>query len=460
MKKYLNYFNLALLSFSFLLLFTTTEYSQQAKISKRVMTESEFQKLKDFTGTYEEGKNYNKIINGHGTGLVPPTEGEWEKMRNQPILIDKIEYPMRKLSAPSGYDNSSTIWFPPIGYQGPEGSCVPWALVYYIKTFQEAREHNWDLSGGLWQNDDKIFNPDFCYHLLNNGVDNGISYADNINLLQQIGCCTLDKMPYDPYDHTIWPNENAWRQAPLYRSQTGYGLNDGYMWINTDSGIEDLKQLLANGNLAVIPVDAGYFYGNFSSNDLWTLDNYNTTSHNHANTIVGYDDNFGPYTESGNSNTYGAFKIANSWGIGDWEKNPDGFYYISYECLKQSIQITYLYQNYFDYKPKMVAVFEMNNCLRRDNVINFGLGNPFYPTIIKSLGISSRGGNFPYPENPVVVDITELIPYLSESTNQFFMKVINNMVRQQRFCNIFRLKCMTIIQPGYQKLFMFQQRPR
>ena len=423
MKKLLVRIPTSIIILLLFLFFNITLYGQQVKIIKRVMTESEYQKLKTFIGTYEEGKNYNEIIHGHGTGLVPPTEEEWEKMRNQPILFDKIDYPLRKLSTPASYDNSATIWFPPIGNQGAEGSCVPWALVYYTKTFQEATEHNWDLSGGLWQNEDKIFTPDFCYHLLNKGVDKGISYADNINLLQQIGCCTLDKMLYDPYDDASWPNENAWRQAPLYRSQTGYGGNDGYIWINTDSGIENLKQLLAYGNLAVIPVNAGYFYGNFTSKDLWTLDNYNTTSHNHANTIVGYDDNFGPYAESGNSNAYGAFKIANSWGIGDWEKNPDGFYYISYECMKQMIQITYLYQNYFDYEPKMVAVFKMNHNIRNENDIKIGvesLGSSVY----KSLNtFPSKGGSFPFPDNPIVIDITELQTFLSGSTNNFFIEV-------------------------------------
>ena len=153
MKKYSKHFNLALFSFSFLLLFTATEYSQQVKITKRVLTESEFQKLKTISGTNEAGNNYNKIINGHGTGLVPPTEAEWKKIRNQPILIDKIEYPMRKLSAPASYDNSATIWFPPIDHQGGEGSCVAWSCVYYVKTFQEAKEHNWDLSDCSWEGD-------------------------------------------------------------------------------------------------------------------------------------------------------------------------------------------------------------------------------------------------------------------------------------------------------------------
>ena len=55
------------------------------------MTDIEFTRLKNFVGIYEKGKNYNQIIDGHGTGLMPPTEKQWEEMKNQPILIDRIE---------------------------------------------------------------------------------------------------------------------------------------------------------------------------------------------------------------------------------------------------------------------------------------------------------------------------------------------------------------------------------
>ena len=72
----------------------------------------------------------------------------------------------------------------------------------------------------------------------------------------------------------------------------------------------------------------------------------------------------------------------------------------------------------------MVAVFEISNCFRHDNYITFGLGNPSSPTIIKSPpGISLSGGDLPYPNNPMVVDITEFIPSMSEFTNQFLMDV-------------------------------------
>ena len=411
------------------LLFFSNSFAQEAKIFKRSMTNFEFEKFKSLVGTYQEGKNYNQIINGHGTGLKPPTKEQWERIKTQPFLVDKVEVPFKMEETPAKYDNSTSKWFPPIGNQDGEGSCVAWACVYYTKTFQEAKEHNWDLSGCLWEGgvfghpspiyQDKIFNPDFIYHLVNFGLDNGASYYDVMFSMKNIGSCTWDKMPYDPTNCTIWPDENAWREAPWYRSQTGYNS----MWVNSDAGIENLKELLVNGNLAVISIDANYF-ANFTSQDLWTLDNYTATGHNHANTIVGYDDNFGPYTESGKTNCYGAFKVANSWDVGGWEHIPDGFYYISYNCLKQKIPFVYTYENYINYQPQMVAVFEMNHDLRGENEINIGIGDPNSTSFLKSFNnFTNGGGNIPFPRNPIVIDITELLPYMSGTADQFFMKV-------------------------------------
>ena len=425
-----NIFSKYVLLIIILLSFSITSYSQGIKLKKRVMTDIEFTKLKNSVGTYEKGKNYNQIIDGHGTGLVPPTKEQWEEMKNQQLIVDKIEFPNGTAAVPSNYDNSATNWFPPIGNQGIQNSCVSWACGYYTKTFQEAKEHNWDLSGCSWEGgswghpdaayQDKIFSPAFIYNQVNNGFDNGSYYSDNIKLLDRIGCCTWDKMQYIPNDYTIWPAESAWRQAPLYRSQPNYS----YINVSTDADIENLKQLLTDGNLAIIAVNANYFYSHLATGDIWTLDNYNPSGTNHANTIVGYDDNYGPFTESGNSNTRGAFKIANSWGVGGWENNADGFYYISYECMKQRIRYIYLYQNYVNYKPEMVAVFKMNHSKRGENSIDLGIGDTGSPAALKSFDdFYYNGGNYPFPDNKIVVDITEFLPYLTGSTNQFFMRV-------------------------------------
>ncbi|MFH1934240.1 MAG: C1 family peptidase [Pseudomonadota bacterium] len=325
MKHYLK--RVTVLSMILFVLFCTTLFAQDVKVTKRVMTNEEFNDFKEVVGVYDPGKNYNVKINDHGTGLKPPTQEQWEKIRNIPIVADSMESSITSL--PADIDNSATNWFPPIGNQDGEGSCTAWAAAYYTKTFQEAKEHGWDLSGCIWEGgyygypspayQDKIISPDFVYHLINGGKDRGSWFWDAVDLMEGIGAASWENMPYDPDDSETWPSELAWREAPVYRSDEYF-----YIDLKKADGINELKNFIASENLATIGIDARQ-YEMLSSEDLWTSDTYTTTSTNHANTIVGYDDNFGPYVEGG-EDKYGAFKVANSWGVGSWENIDDGFY--------------------------------------------------------------------------------------------------------------------------------------
>ena len=86
------------------------------------------------------------------------------------------------------------------------------------KLFKKQRNIIGYLSGCSWwgyypdSQQDKIFSPDFVYHLVNYGVDNGSGFGDNMNVLEQIGCCTWQKMPSNANDPTSWPNEDAWNK--------------------------------------------------------------------------------------------------------------------------------------------------------------------------------------------------------------------------------------------------------
>ena len=377
-------------------------------VKSHKITESEIEKLKELEGVYELGVNYNIIIDGHGTGLRPPTEEQWNAMVGQITVVDEISLLLD--TAPPSIDNSATIWFPPIGNQGPEGSCVCFAVGYYVKTFQEAKDHNWDLSGApQW---DKIMSPDFIYHQINNGVDNGSYYSDAINLVCNIGASSWETMPYSSSDHTSWPSEAAWREAPLYRGDGGYN------YASVTSSVEGLKNWLVDGNLAIISINANE-YSKLTAEDLWKADTYIGSTTNHANTIVGYDDSFGPYTEQGQQR-YGAFKVVNSWGIGGWEKVPDGFYWISYEAMKQRVQYFMFYDDKIDYDPAMIAVFEMTHTKRNECDITAGKGNPASPTQTKSFAPWNwDGGALPFPNNKIIFDITEFYP----TDEDIFLKV-------------------------------------
>jgi len=249
--------------------------------------------LKADLGVLEEGRNYNEIIDGHGTGLRPPSEDDWDEIARTWHLMDGFSV---QGSLPSTLDHSVSMYFPPVGDQGGEGSCVAFSNGYYTSTFYEARDRGWDLSGADWTDggeptpsyQNRIFSPDFIYHQINDGEDGGSSYLDAQKLLSRVGVSSWEKMPYDTSDHTSWPSESAWREAPRYRN----GMNViSYLTVRTDQDILTIKSYLAAGYLVSVSIDANQ-YKNLTEKDVWNTSTYIYPDTNHANTIVGYDDNF------------------------------------------------------------------------------------------------------------------------------------------------------------------------
>jgi hypothetical protein len=400
--------------------------TENLRVTGHKITSSELEALKANIGVYEEGKNYSQLVDGYGTGMIPPTENEWAAIGESLYLIDSVEY---TAGGPAvAVDNSATPWFPPIGNQGSQGSCVAWSVGYYVKTFQEAKEHGWDLSGASWiggytghpteSYQDKIMSPAFIYNLINNGVDDGSSYRDAMNLVCFVGDCSWEKMPYTTSTYTAWPSEAAWTEAAFYRgNSSGFQTMD----VNTLSGLDNLKNWIASGHLATISVDA-YKYNVLTSADMWTLDNYNDLDTNHANTIVGYDDSIN-YTENGTTH-YGAFKVANSWGVGYWENVPDGFYWVSYEAMMQRIGKSMLYYDMINYEPTLLATFKISHLKRSECNIRVGLGTPNEAITTKSFSYYVDGGAVPFPDNNIVFDITEFTNYVPTVQGQsFFLRV-------------------------------------
>ena len=400
---------------------------EQARIVEHRMSALELADLKRDIGVREDQRDYCLVINGHGTGLSPPTEEEWAEISNRAYIVERISIDPT-IQSPSSVDHSTEPWFPPIGNQDGEGSCTTWAVGYYMKTFQEAKEHEWDLSDATWEGgyygyptpayQNRIISPDFIYHLTNWGVDQGSSFYNAINLVCSLGASSWEKMPYDPADHTTWPSEEAWREAPLYRgNSSGYEI----ITISTDAGLTNLKNWIVSDHLAVIGVD-GDQYSSLTSQDIWTLDNYVNPSVNHANTIVGFDDTIS-YVEQGQTR-YGAFKIANSWGVGGWEKIADGCYWISYEAMKQRIGYCMFYRDMIGYEPELVSSFRIAHSKRAECSISIGVGDPSNPDVTKSFSQLVEGGDQPFCSNDILFDITEfrdVIPTVYDKS--FFLEV-------------------------------------
>jgi hypothetical protein len=405
-----------------------TNAQEQANVFGHWITPSDLAKLKSRIGTSSEDENYNQLIDGHGTGLQPPSDEQWAKIADSAYVVDTISV-KATTTPPIRVDLSSESWFPPIGNQDGQGSCVAWAVGYYVKTFQEAKEHEWNLSKALWEGgyygypsiayQDKIISPSFVYNLINNGVDKGSTFYDAINLICSVGACSWQKMPYNFSDYTSWPSEGAWREAPFYRGNSSSGYE--YMLLSGDEDLTSLKNWIVSGNLAIIGVDANK-YSNLTSQDIWTLDNYVNPNVDHANTIVGYDDSI-EYVEEGVIR-HGAFKIANSWGVGGWEHVPDGCYWISYEAMKQRVGDCMFYYDIVDYRPELLATFRISHSKRGECDITIGMGNKDYPIQTKRFNDYIHGGNQPFCSNDIIFDITEFMDSVADVRDQsFFLSV-------------------------------------
>ena len=398
---------------------------RNARVLSHRIAAHELERLKLEVGTSEKKNPTIPLTDGYGTGLRAPTEEEWMEIAANTQYVDSVSLEST-IQATSKVDHSSSPWFPPIGNQGSEGSCVAWAVGYYMKTFQEAKEHKWDLTNARWEgssptafSQDRIISPDFIYHLINGGVDQGSSYYGAMNLVCSVGASSWAKMPYNQYDSTTWPSESAWREAVYYR-----GASTGYETLSVDSeaGIQSLKNWIASDNLAVFSVDAGQ-YRSFTAGDVWTIDNYEGGS-GHANTIVGYDDDFA-YTEAGQSSK-GAFKIANSWGVGGWEKVPDGFYWMSYKAMSQRTKWVYFYRDRIGYVPTLTASFRIEHPMRAECVVEVGVGGHTSPDSVRRFSEYIYGGEQPFCSNNIVFDITELNSAApTVDGRSFFLKVFD-----------------------------------
>lgn len=237
-------------------------------------------------------------------------------------------------SCPSAVDNSTLLWFPPIGDQGYQNSCVGWAAGYYYSTYTQAMDEGIDVSGG---DSTHTCSPAFLYPLLNDGVDEGAFLDYAMARLNVIGCSSLSLTPYKVDDYTSWPSEAAWIEALNRRTENLYRISN-----HTADGLAAVKQVLANGRLAVIMVDMyanlyhDYPRGTGIDGDVLYAPGGPYLG-GHALTLVGYDD-AKTYQDNRDGRIHtGAFLLANSWGS-DWgvtntKAGSKGFLWIAYDAF-------------------------------------------------------------------------------------------------------------------------------
>ena len=306
---------------------------------------------------------------------------------------------------PSRVDNSLSIFMPPVDSQ-QFSDCTAWATCYYYSTYTQANDEGADVSKGLGDARARAYiaSPSFLYALINGGADLGANTQYAVARLIDQGCASQAAWPYSRTDYTTWPSEAAWLDAQKFRGtqarQIGVRDADG-----TGSGMELLKQHLANGHIAVTISDvyANWYIG-FRNNAPAGISNgvlYSTSGQayigSHALTIVGYDNNR-PYTVNGVERR-GAILVANSWGANWGVSNSSGagggYFWVSYDyAMNQSngFNIALYIEDRANYRPQLYAAAGLVSSQRGQLRFWGGTGNPLSPHFLSYKALDNYGG--------------------------------------------------------------------
>ncbi len=206
---------------------------------------------------------------------------------------------------PASYSLMSKM--PPVRSQGQQGSCVGWSIGYFVKSYQENMERNWGYG-----DNGRLFSPAFIYNQINDGVDQGSSIVDALELLKQRGCSTLNTMNYRENDYRSRPDNTAIMEAQRFKAS-------GYASI-TYANPYEIKSMLYDGNPVIVGLDVYDNFQNYRSGVLRGKTGVNRGGH--AIAVVGYDD------------TKNAFQLVNSWGTGWGER---GIGWVDYQTFAEIV---------------------------------------------------------------------------------------------------------------------------
>lgn len=259
------------------------------------------------------------------TGLITAdTESHSSKDLAGILNTGLKQYGINSESLPASIDHSGSEYLPPVGEQN-ENSCVGWAIGYYLRSYQQAKDLLWPVKTNDHILPEHVFSPTFIYNQINDGRDYGATLNDAAQLVKQTGAATLDVFPYISGDYYTRPSQDSIERAYPHRVREWnrlYSKSD-----TTDQEIiQRIKAYLNTGDLVVAgnSIGFGFYYPHRDHGGRSIITVEKNAPYKHAFVIVGYDDTFA------SSDGYGAFKLLNSWGK-DW--GDQGFSYISYKAF-------------------------------------------------------------------------------------------------------------------------------
>ena len=303
------------------------------------------------------------------------------------------------------------------------------------------KDHGWSPYDDAHQ-----FSAAYIYNQAQLWPDNGMYASDAMKLMQELGACTLDQMPFNDQNYTLWPFEAAYKEALHYRVGDAYSVDT-----TQASSLDAIKSRLNSGQIGVFGL---FVYENFdyigSFHNTYCLSQVTGTNRGgHMTAVVGYDDTM--TTADG----VGAFKCVNSWGT-DW--GAAGFYWLSYQAVTDVNHV--ITQGVFDYfddlandSPLYAAKVQLSYSRFRALKLAVGTGGVSSPTTSEQLFdfLSYQNDRTPAisaPTWPIWVDLTPIFP-VPQGTNTFIsaadLDPSNDVTGQIQVYTLYRLSDMTFL---------------
>lgn len=208
---------------------------------------------------------------------------------------------------------------PPVGSQGNEGSCVPFAVAYAARSIEQF----YRTGATAYSFGTNVFSPEYVYNQTKFGdCSSGTSIVTVLDLIQNQGVSTWQVMPYsDVNGCSIMPDATQMDNASAYKISS-------YVKIpNSDQTA--IKTMIASNHPVITTVIADNSFVNAKAGFIWKTDS-GSGALPHTIIICGYDD------------VKNAYKIMNSWGTG-WADG--GFSWIDYDFfIQKSSYYTYAIQ--------------------------------------------------------------------------------------------------------------------
>lgn len=364
-----------------------------------------------------------KLVRAPGLGLQASRLSDASDTDN--LAEDHIHFPR-------AVDNSELPCFPPIFDQGALNSCTSVAVTYYQLTHMTGLARGWDQkrNGGALR-----FSPMWTFNLINSGNNQGAFQVRAYAALLSHGAVTLKDMPYlasttPALNYRRWPdNPKLWEDALAYRPES-FGLIEEPNIVNL---LRKIKLLIVNGHVltAATGID-GWNAATIEDNPRSHLDTKHVGEYiatrvspvtgNHCITIVGYNDDLW-VDLNGNGEVdpdeKGALKIANSWGLRDWNR---GFRWLHYSALyaprtpgEAEERQAALYRNQVfwvkpsrDYKPALVMQVDLPPLYRNEFSLSAGVGAPNLPyqqSLAENFAFNFNGGRYGFTGRNTPADV-------------------------------------------------------